>query len=290
MGDDHRGRSGALNSRLESILGSPPASLELLDGGEVGTVHRVDLEDGRTVVAKTGETPLSVEATMVQHLTEHSELPVPDVLFGDDDLLVLSYIDGDGEITPPVERDAADHLSELHNVTSHAFGFECDTLDGPIPQPNPWTDEWIPFFREQRLLHCAELAFDGGHIPEPISDRVRALADDLEEHLVEPEQPGLVHGDPWTGNVIVDGERVAAWLDPAIYYGHPEVDLAYVAWTETFGTEFFKRYQERRGIEPGFFERRLDVYVCHPILVHTIVFDDPRYVRELDRRLSELGY
>ncbi len=287
-----------LHGRIRDALGSAPVSVTRLDGGEIGTVRRVDLDDGRTVVTKTGSTPLSIEADMLDHLARRSELPVPDVLYADDDLLVLTFVEGtpvnavdtDGGVSAAVEREAADHLAALHGVSVDRFGFGWDTLDGPIPQPNPWTDEWIPFFRECRLRHCADLAVDGGDIPQGLSRRIRLLAADLDDRLTEPERPALLHGDAWGGNVLVDDGRITAWLDPAIYYGHPETDLAYVAWTDTFGEPFFERYRKRRGIEDGFFEDRVDIYACHPLLVHTIVFDDDRYVRELDRTLARLGY
>ncbi|MFC7058618.1 phosphotransferase [Halovenus salina] len=123
-------------TRIERALGTTVRSLSELDGGMIGTVHRVALEDGRTVVAKTGETPLSVEARMLQYL-DASGLPVPAVLAASDNLLVLTHVPGDSEITPAVERDAADHLAALHETTADRFGFPFATLTGTVTQPNP---------------------------------------------------------------------------------------------------------------------------------------------------------
>jgi fructosamine-3-kinase len=81
---------------------------------------------------------------------------------------------------------------------------------------------------------------------------------------------------------------VAAFLDPATYYAHAEVELAYVDWTDTFGDAFFERYDARRGVAPGFDERR-DVYALYPLLVHVYYFGDP-YPDELATTLDRLGY
>ncbi|MFB6155419.1 MAG: fructosamine kinase family protein [Haloferacaceae archaeon] len=282
------GESDALGA-VETVLGVGVESSVELDGGEVGTARRVDLADGRTVVVKTGETPLSVEASMLRHLAAESDLPVPEVLAASDDLLVLEYVAGDGGVTPAVERDAAAHLASLHGVECDRCGFPFDTLSGTLEQPNPWTDSWVEFFGQQRLVRAAAAAREAGRLSLVDYERVTTLACDLDSFLREPDAPALVHGDVWEGNLVVDGDRVAAFLDPACYYGHPEVDLAYVDWTDTFGEAFFARYRDLRGIEDGFFETRRDVYALYPILEHAWFFGEG-YAAEVDRILTKLGY
>jgi fructosamine-3-kinase len=226
---------------------------------------------------------------MLRYVAEVSDLPVPEVLAASDDLLVLEFVPGDGAVTPAVERDAAAHLAALHGVECDRAGFPFDTLSGPLRQPNPWTDSWTEFFADQRLVRAASVARESGHLSLVDYERVTTLAGDLDSLLGEPASPALVHGDVWTGNLVVDGDRVAAFLDPACYYGHPEVDLAYVDWTDTFGDAFFDRYRELRGIEDGFFETRRDVYALYPVLEH-VWFFGTEYADELDRTLSRLGY
>lgn len=262
------------------------ASRTELDGGMVGTVHRVDLDDGRTVVAKTGETPLTVEARMLRYLDDRG-LPVPAVLYASDALLVLSHVEGNSRITPAVERDAAEKLAALHATTADAFGFPFDTLAGPVSQLNPWTDRWIRFYRDHRLEPLRERCLDAGVLDGELDDRLRVLLERLGERLVEPPAPALLHGDVWENNLLTDGRRVAAFLDPACYYGHPEVELAYVDWTDTFGETFFEEYGERRGIEDGFFAERRFVYRIYPLLVHLLLFGSP-YDDELAATLDRL--
>ncbi|WP_248299519.1 fructosamine kinase family protein [Halorhabdus amylolytica] len=270
-------------------LAVEPTACRELDGGMIGQVHRVDLADGASVVAKTGETPLSVEASMLRYLEAHTDLPVPAVLSASDDLLVIEYVDGDSTITPAVEGDAADHLAALHDHTSEAFGFPFETLCGPLAQPNPWTDDWIAFFREHRLCRQARGAREEGPLDRERFERVQRVADDLSELLVEPDEPALIHGDVWRTNVLAADGEVRAFLDPAIYYAHPEVELAYVDWTDTFGDPFFERYRSRHPIEPGFFEHRRFVYRLYPLLVHVRLFGS-EYLPGVDATLTELGY
>ncbi|MFB6152201.1 MAG: fructosamine kinase family protein [Haloarculaceae archaeon] len=261
-------------ARVEAAFGERPATLRELDGGMIGEVYRADFPDRPALVAKVGDTPLSVEARMLRALDD-AGLPVPAVEHASDELLLMEYVDADGPITPAVERDVADHLAALHGETASAYGFPFDTLTGPLDQPNPWTDSWVAFFRDQRLRYMAELVREGGELSASLHDRVERVADSLGELLVEPERPTLIHGDCWRENVLAceRGDGVAAFLDPACYYAHREVELAYVRWTDAFGDPFFERYRERRGIDPGF-EERYPVYALYPTLTHVRLFGE----------------
>ena len=276
-----------LENRVEAVLKVPVTSVATLDGGMIGSVHRVELADGRTVVAKTGDTPLTVEAFMLRHLGNESYLPVPDVYHADDDLLLLEFVRGTTEHSPAVARDAADRLASLHRVTGPAFGFERDTLTGPVRQPNPWTDSWVEFFGTHRLAHLRRVASET--LSTRTIQRLESVQADLDHLLEEPPAPSLIHGDVWRTNVLSDDETVRAFLDPATYYAHPEVELAYVDWTDTFGSAFFERYRKRRGIEDGFYETRRFVYRLYPLLVHVHLFGG-EYLDELAETLDRLGY
>ncbi|WP_277554256.1 fructosamine kinase family protein [Halobaculum limi] len=264
------------------------ASVALLDGGEVGTVHRVDLVDGRRVVAKTGPTDPGTEARMLRHLTENGGLRVPDVYHAGDDLLVMEFVDGDGPLTASVERDLADRLAALHATDADAFGFPFDTLTGPYDQPNPWTDSWPEFFGEQRLRHAATQAHDESVLPATDLQRVETLVSDLPAILDHDPTPSLIHGDVWRENVRTDGTQVTALLDPACYYADREVELAYVEWTETGGEAFVERYREVAGVDDGYRERE-PVYRLYPLLTHLRYFGE-EYLETVRGTLSTLGY
>jgi fructosamine-3-kinase len=279
-----------LAGRVAGAVGGSVARVEELDGGMIGTVHRVDFAaDTRDpVVAKTGDTPLDVEAGMLRYLARYTSLPVPAVEYADPTLLVLEHVAGDTDHDADVGRDAAARLAALHDHTAGAFGFPFDTLTGPIDQPNRWRTSWVDFFREYRLGYLTRLARDAGTVRAGTADRLGRVAADLGGLLTEPASPALLHGDVWTGNVLARGGEVRAFVDPACYYGHPEVDLAYVAWTGTFGAPFFERYRERRGIGDGF-EARARVYRLAPLVVHVHLFGG-RYRERLDAALADLGY
>src|SRR5690625_2979704 len=192
----------------------------------VASVSSVELSDGRRVVAKSSsDTPLSIEAAMLRYLAENTWVPVPAVLGFSEELLLLEYVENDGRLGRSAEEHAAELLAELHSVSPSAgqFGSEFDTLIGPFAQSNGWSPFWPEFFRERRLLPMLEMCRERGRLEASAARSVEAIAADLEELLDHDHMPRLVHGDVWSGNVLVRDGRVAALLDPAICFADPEV-------------------------------------------------------------------
>lgn len=267
--------------RIARVVGRPVDGATALAGSAAGRVFLVSLARGGRVVAKLGA-GLESEAWMLRHLASHTVLPVPHVVHAEDDLLLLDYVPAGGGITPAVEIHAADLLAQLHALSWHAFGAERDTVIGGLPQPNPPTRRWLDFFRDHRLLFMARAALAAGKLPPELMARIEILAGRLDRWIGEPEQPALIHGDCWGGNVLVRGDRVAAFIDPALYYADPEIELAFATLFGTFGETFFARYAEHHPPRPGFWEARRELYLLYPLLVHVRLFGGS-YVDDLAR-------
>lgn len=269
---------------VEGLTGRQVRSLVPLGGGCVGEVMRVSLDGGGDLVAKLGP-GLEPEGWMLAYLAERTALPVPRLLHADDDLLLMDYIPAGGALDDAAQAHAADSLAALHGLAADAFGLERDTLIGALPQPNPWTARWLDFFRDRRLLHMGEAALRAGRLPAATMRRLERLAGRLSQWIEEPERPGLIHGDAWGGNILCRDGRVAAFIDPAIYYADPEIELAFGTLFGTFGDAFFRRYGALRPLRPGFFEARRDLYNLYPLLVHVRLFGGG-YLGSVERTLD----
>jgi fructosamine-3-kinase len=276
---------------IEEYLGERLLSARPLGGGCIGEVYRVELEGGAPLVAKVDRksaSHLEREAYMLRYLGENSDLPVPQVFHGSPTLLLMEYVEGSSRFSDGAERHAAELLAALHGISADAYGHERDTLIGSLDQPNLWTGSWSEFFREQRLLYLARVAYEAGRLPKGDLERIHRLAERLDDYLEEPERPSLVHGDVWSANVLAKGDSITAFLDPAIYHADPEVELAFISLFDSFGDAFFERYAEIRGIRDGFFEGRRDLYNLYPLLVHVYFFGGG-YLESVWTTLRRLG-
>ncbi len=281
-----------LADRLESILGARPQRIMPLIGGMIGQVYQVNLPDRPSLVAKVAGNPdarLSIEGYMLDYLRAHSTLPVPSVIYKSDKILLMEFIEGDSQFNESAQHHAAELLAALHNVHAEQFGLERDTLIGGLHQPNSLTDSWLDFFRDHRLLYMGQVGVDAGRLPREFLSRLEKFGAHLNNWLSEPQHPSLIYGDAWTTNILAVGGHITAFLDPAIYYAHPEIELAFTTLFNTFSSAFFSRYTELRPILPGFFEERRDIYNLYPLLVHVRLFGGG-YVASIDAILRRFGF
>jgi fructosamine-3-kinase len=280
----------ALRRQIAEALGIEAVEVDPLGGGCIAAVYRVGLADGRSVVAKVAgaDGTLDIEGFMLRFLAAR-RLPVPDVIFANPRLLVLTFIPGHSTFTTGAHRHAAELLASLHASTWSHFGLERDTLIGSLHQPNTPASAWIDFFRDHRLLAFAQAAHKEQRIDAALLARITRLADRLSDHLTEPPAPSLIHGDIWTTNVLAAGDRITAFLDPAIYHADPEIELAFITLFDTFGGDFFEAYHKLRPIRPGFFEVRRHIYNLYPLLVHVRLFGGG-YIQSVSSTLDRLGF
>jgi fructosamine-3-kinase len=276
---------------VEAHLGERMLSVRPLGGGCIGEVYRAELEEGTPLVAKVdrkGESHLEREAYMLRYLREKSDLPVPEVYHGSETLLLMEFVEGSSHFSKEAERHAAELLAALHGVTSATYGHERNTLIGGLNQPNPPTESWTDLFREHRLLYMANVVHEAGRLPAEDLLRVERLSEKLDELIEDPNPPALIHGDVWSANVLAREDRITAFLDPALYYADPEIELAFISLFDSFGNTFLERYAEIRGIDRAFFETRLDLYNLYPLLVHTYYFGGG-YLNSVRNTLDRFG-
>ncbi|KAH9543353.1 hypothetical protein CY35_13G060600 [Sphagnum magellanicum] len=164
-------------------------------------------------------------------------------------------------------------LGEMHKAgsTDQGFGFHMDNTIGSTPQHNPWTADWVTFFRDHRLGFQLKL------IKEQYGDNdLYAKGQRLLEKLplllqgLDNVQPCLLHGDLWSGNVVTDSNGSPVILDPACYYGHSEAEFG-MSWCAGFGPTFYDAYFKVMPKQPGF-EQRTELYKLYHYLNHYNLF------------------
>ena len=159
--------------------------------------------------------------------------------------------------TPADWRSIGRALATLHAVPGTEFGLGTDGYFGPLPQDNAPVrpDSWATFYAQRRLLPHLRLATDSGYLPAKLADGVAQLVRRLPA-LAGPEpHPALLHGDAQQHN-FVSTPTGAVLVDPAPYFGHPELDLALLGYFDPVPRHVFDSYTELRPIDGGFPQRR----------------------------------
>ena len=262
--------------RVAGRVGVPLDNVERLAGGDLSEVARVRRSGGQLSVAKANASS-ATEAGMLRAIAA-TGVPAPMVEGEYDDLLLLEYVDNDGLFSARTWSDIGQQIARLHGKTGEHFGWPVDFSIGTVQLDNREGRNWPRFWGEQRLASAVSV------LDRPWRERVGRLIANLDDHLPASPTPSLLHGDLWSGNMLVREGQLAALIDPACYYGHKEVDLAMIC---LFGVPEENFWENYGALDPGWRQRR-PIYQLFPGLVHMRLFGTV-YAPLVDRLLTENG-
>lgn len=256
-------------------------------GGDINEAFLILLSDGKRIFLKENSKENSrffkTEAEGLLAIRRTGAIHVPEVLetgiCENRSYLMMEYLDA-----APAQKDfwecfgrqlAAMHRADPSEWTpGGTYGFTENNFIGAGRQVNDIRDSWVDFFRECRL----EVQFQRAQKYFDASDRnaMQRLLDHLDRYLTEPEFPSLLHGDLWGGNYVTGPDGHAWLIDPAVYVGHVEADLAMTELFGGFSAAFYDTYFSENVIQPGYADRR-ELYNLYHILNHLNLFGRSYY-------------
>jgi fructosamine-3-kinase len=285
---------GRLESSLAAALGARVRGARPLAGGDINDAYEIRLGDGREVFVKSNVSAPNdmfvAEARGLGWLAEAKTLRVPAVLAasGANDVTPFLAL----ELIRPAPRasDFDDRLGRglaaLHRHGAAAFGLDHDNYIGRLPQKNTFVVTWPEFYRVRRLGPQLKAAADAGLAPSRVRRDFERLFAQLEDLCGPPEPPARLHGDLWGGNLLTDDRGEPCLIDPAVYGGHREIDLAMMKLFGGFGPRVFEAYKESFPLADGYRER-VALYQLYPLMVHVNLFGGG-YLAQVEAALSRL--
>jgi fructosamine-3-kinase len=168
-------------------------------------------------------------------------------------------------------------MAKLHRNTAEAFGLNHSNYIGSLVQQNEPRADWATFFLDCRLIPQLEIGVQAGWAHSGLYRRAENLCRTIESEF-PLEAPALLHGDLWSGNFLTGPDGLPALVDPAVYYGHREMDLAFSKMFGGFHAEFYDAYQQAWPLAEEF-EKRVEIHNLYPLLVHANLFGG-HYVQE----------
>jgi len=248
---------------LAQALGSEVRYWTTVKGGDINDAAKVNLADGRIVFVKSHENPppgmFAAEAAGLDWLSD-GPLRVPRVIAVADDWLALEYLELAGR---PDAAELGRGLARLHVRGARSFGLDEPNYLATLPQDNTPEKDWPTFYIERRLRPLFRRAKLG-------LDRQLDFLRDHPQLFGPAEAPARLHGDLWWGNVSsVGGAPVL--IDPAVYGGHREVDLAMLALFGGLPDELVDAYDELFPLADGWRDR-IALNQLYPLAAHACLF------------------
>jgi len=282
--------------KISTALGEP-FSIEQhnsIGGGCINSAFRIEGNGQRYFVKFNNASLLDMfeaEAEGLQEIANahavHVPQPVTTGTCGSQAYLVMEYLEtgGSGDM-----QTFGEQLAQMHRYTREQFGWHRDNTIGSTPQPNGWYDDWIHFWREQRLGFQLDLARQQG-AGSALYERGQQLMEHVADFFSD-YQPvaSVLHGDLWSGNYAFTRHGEAVIFDPAVYFGDREADLAMTELFGGFSRAFYAGYAAAWPIDPGYTTRKT-FYNLYHILNHFNLFGGgyaSQAQRMVDQLLSEV--
>jgi len=245
--------------------------------GEVCGTGLITTVSGQQYFLKSGAASRTYqcEANGLRELAKANAIRVAKVVSVDEYYILTEYVRR-GDPSLDFHRNFGYQFAQMHRYQGTSYGFYEDNYIGGneqlnLPHDSERTD-WAAFYFNKRLLYQYKLAEKQGYISAVLKSGFLKLASRIEEILRQSiEAPTLLHGDLWAGNYLCDEQGKVVLIDPAVYYGHREADLAMTKVFGGFSSAFYEAYMEAYPLPEGW-EYRESLYKLYHILNHLNLF------------------
>jgi protein-ribulosamine 3-kinase len=263
-----------IKSVIELKLDDEIISSKNQTGGDINHASIIKLSDGKSLFLKWNDSApdymFEVESKGLKILSgANTDLEIPEVVEVGKDFLLLSLL-VPGSANSESAYGFGTELAKLHQHSSETFGLNHDNFIGKLPQSNHQHQNWADFFVSERIEPQIKLGIQSGKFESNLIPIVDVLHKTVQD-LFPNEQPALLHGDLWSGNYMFTKSGAASIYDPAIYYGHREMDIAMTRLFGGFSSYFYEGYNSEYPLADRF-EDRIELYNLYPVLVHANLF------------------
>ena len=284
----------SLSAQIGTCFGFTVHKAVRISGGDIAAAYHLKTDKGnffaKVLEQQNSFTMLDAEREGLQALRHLDCLPVPEVIgcssIPSGAVLLLEYLEPD---TPPADFSAfGKGLARMHNEQQAAFGWPKPNFIGSLPQQNNPHPDWVSFYIYERLYPQYQMAIKKGLFQNVWVPPTHTLKDAI-GNIMPEVSPSLLHGDLWGGNYQYSNGRFYL-IDPAVYCGHAEIDLAMSRLFGGFPESFYHGYYSLRPQEKGW-EKRQQLYQLYYLLVHLNLFGTSYLpaVRKIGRELFSVG-
>lgn len=268
-----------IKNKIEEIIIDRIIEMRSVSGGCISNAYMLKLKKGTDLFLKVNSSSKSDmfinEAHGLQELSKAGVIKIPEVISFDNDYILLEFIHPSSKQKNFFE-DFGRKFSLMHKFHNQYFGFYENNYIGSNPQINIAEESerlnWTEFYFNKRIMYQFKLAEKYGNSTPELSKAINKLESKITSIIGdEGEKPALLHGDLWGGNYVVDENGFACLIDPAVYYGNREADLAMTKLFGGFDSKFYSAYHEANPLSNGY-EYRENIYKLYHVMNHLNLF------------------
>lgn len=262
---------------ISALLGTKIKNTTPVSGGDISKAYLLHT-DSDTIFCKLNSSPSAMamflaEVEGLKAIANTKTIKTPTIYavndIGEGACLLMEYVPSKRPESKELEMLGA-QLAKMHQVSSGYFGWENPNFIGNLPQSNQKHDNWISFYCKERLMPQFQAAINQNLLTKDDVPGLEKLQAVISSYCPDIK-PSLLHGDLWGGNFIINENGLPYLIDPAVYFGHSEIDLSMSRLFGGFGSPFYAAYYEinpSAGGEPA----RMAIYQLYYLLVHLNLF------------------
>jgi len=281
--------SNKIKSKIEKELNSKIIDSQSLSGGCISNAYKIKTNSGEIYFLKynsslSGDIFIK-EAHGLQELNKAEVIKIPKVICYDEEYILLEQITS-ADKQKNFSEDFGSKFALLHKFTNEVYGFYENNYIGSNPQVNISEENeknnWTKFYFNKRILFQLQLAEEIDNSTPELRKAIAELENKIDSIVDDNgERPSLLHGDLWGGNYLIDKNGFACLIDPAVYYGNREADLAMTKLFGGFDSRFYEAYNEVFPLADGY-EYRENIYKLYHVLNHLNLFGGGYYSQAMN--------
>lgn len=262
---------------IAAVCGIQVAAYDRVQGGDINECFQLHTESKKFFLKLNDAISMpgmfAAEAAGLTALRSCNSIQVPQIIQQgieqNKQWLMLEWIEK-GTVNQTSLKNFGRAIARMHLQAQPYFGWIQDNYIGSLQQPNTQHETWQDFYTQCRIMPLVQRLFDAGRF-SAADKQAAAHFCSIAAKLFPEEPPALLHGDLWAGNYMINAAAEAVVYDPAVYYGHREMDIGMTALFGGFSQSFYEGYNELYPLQEGW-QQRMPLAQLYPLLVHAVLF------------------